>query len=160
MTRQYTAQVCLNGHHTTSRFESSPEYHSKFCPDCGAETITKCPNCNSNIKGKVEYDSVVFIGEGYTPPSFCYACGTAFPWMQSAIDSAVELAQLSDALSVSEIALFQTDLKDLSVESPKTQVAIVRTKALLGKVGKEIGSGLKSIIIEIASEAAKKAMGL
>jgi len=49
-------------------------------------------------------------------------------------------------------------LDDLIVETPRTQLAAVRFKNLAAKAGRETAGALRSIIVDIASEAAKKAI--
>lgn len=39
---------------------------------------------------------------------------------------------------------------------PSTQVAVIRFKRILPKTGKEIAEAVRSIVVDIASEAAKK----
>ncbi|SIR77471.1 DUF2321 domain-containing protein [Natronorubrum thiooxidans] len=48
-----------------------------FCPDCGAEVLTSCPECNSNLQ--IEYHGPPYPEENHIP-SFCYSCGKSFPW--------------------------------------------------------------------------------
>ena len=44
-------QVCENGHQITDCYNIKPETRKKFCPDCGASTLTTCPSCNGQIQG-------------------------------------------------------------------------------------------------------------
>ena len=44
-------QVCLNGHKITGRLKTQPFRHEKFCKECGEQTISACPSCNSVIRG-------------------------------------------------------------------------------------------------------------
>lgn len=150
-----TAQVCLNGHSVTSSLEISPELAEKFCSDCGVETISTCPNCQAKIRGYYEVPGVFSMG-GYTPPNFCHGCGTAFPWARAKIDAAKELADELDELSDDEKEKLKSTIDDLVVAGPKTEVAALRYKKLVGKVGGATASALRSILVDVASEAAKK----
>ncbi len=47
-----TAQICLNGHVITTHANTSPDLMQKHCDKCGEPTITKCPNCKSDIRGE------------------------------------------------------------------------------------------------------------
>jgi hypothetical protein len=47
-----TAEVCANGHVTTSAVERHPARSAKFCPQCGAETLRACPKCEAAIRGQ------------------------------------------------------------------------------------------------------------
>ncbi len=49
--RYDTAQICMNGHIINSMSKSHPEHNKEFCDKCGARTITKCPHCNTPIRG-------------------------------------------------------------------------------------------------------------
>jgi hypothetical protein len=76
-----TQQVCLNGHQITDSINRNPHRSKKFCPSCGAETITNCPECNTPIPGHTYYENVaVLSGHGTNVPSHCHGCGNAFPW--------------------------------------------------------------------------------
>jgi hypothetical protein len=86
-----TAQVCESGHVTNEATKERPAHSQKFCDKCGARTLTQCPGCKGDIRG--EYHSeVVVIGPTIPAPSFCHGCGTAYPWMQSRLMAARELA--------------------------------------------------------------------
>ncbi len=75
-------QVCLNGHKINTSYNRYPERNRKFCNTCGAKTITKCPECNSSIKGKKYTQGVVST---YSPPvkEFCDNCGKPYPWAKT-----------------------------------------------------------------------------
>ena len=88
MTRYRTVpdvqQVCLNGHQITGSYNYDTTSRKSFCPICGEKTITKCPKCNSDIKGsEVTIDTGYDMIESITPkvvPIFCESCGKPFPW--------------------------------------------------------------------------------
>ena len=44
-------QVCRNGHMITPTAIDTPENKKVRCPDCGAETMTVCPSCKTDIQG-------------------------------------------------------------------------------------------------------------
>jgi predicted RNA-binding Zn-ribbon protein involved in translation (DUF1610 family) len=71
--------VCEQGHMITSMLKSHPEDAVKRCPECGAQTISKCPKCNTDIKGYEHIPGVGHMGPR-NPPSFCHECGTPYPW--------------------------------------------------------------------------------
>lgn len=151
------AEICLNGHVTTSSADTSPELREKYCSECGEPTITQCPSCNSNIRGYYDVPNVIGFFE-YKCPSFCHNCGKPFPWTERHIQAASELMELSGKLGESELIQFKADLNSLVKETPQTQVASFRVKTILGKVGKEIASGVRDILVDIVSETAKKAI--
>jgi hypothetical protein len=47
-------------------------------------------------------------------------------------------------------------IDDLVKDSPATQLAGTRVKKILGKLGKESAGAIKSVIIDVLSETAKK----
>ncbi|MBI0097089.1 MULTISPECIES: DUF2321 domain-containing protein [Snodgrassella] len=154
------AQICLNGHVVTTTADVQPERQEAFCSKCGEATITQCPNCSASIRGKFEYERVVVVGFDafYKPPAFCHNCGKAFPWTERKIASAVELVEVGADLSPEEMQQFRSDLTELTKDSPKTQVASLRFNKVMGKAGKSIASGVRNIIVDVLSEAAKKAI--
>lgn len=159
MSTQFAAQICINGHVITDSLENSPEFAARFCKDCGEKTISKCSHCGINIRGHVSYDGI-FGAYEYKRPSFCHSCGKPYPWTELAIQSAIELAEMSGTLSSDDIEKFKSDIPALSTDSPKTALAVARTKQILAKVGKEVADGIRSIIVDVASETVKKMMGL
>jgi hypothetical protein len=153
------AQICENGHVITAYFNSSPQHGKKFCDQCGAPTLSKCRHCNADIQGKYEAEGVIVVGH-YDAPRFCHDCGTAYPWMQSVMDSLNDLAELTEKLSPKERDQLRSAIDDLVRETPRTQAAIATLKLLAPKLGQEIWVGMRSILIEIATESVKKGLGL
>lgn len=51
------------------------------CPECGSETIHKCPACEEEIRGS-EYSthSNVISGDAARVEDYCSECGEPFPW--------------------------------------------------------------------------------
>ncbi|MGO4685804.1 DUF2321 domain-containing protein [Hyphomicrobium sp. 2TAF46] len=152
------AQVCLNGHVPTSSADRHPELRETFCSHCGDATTMNCIKCNTPIRGDYDVEGVFSIGDHYRPPAFCHNCGNAFPWTERKISSAVELIEAAGTLSGEEIQQFKADLTELTKDSPKTLVASVRFKKVMGKVGNSIVSGVREIIVDVLSDTAKKAV--
>ena len=71
-----TMLVCEKGHLLTARLKSNPHRFAKRCPNCGAQTISKCPKCNTDIRGAAPNAA---MGPS-TPPRYCHECGEAYPW--------------------------------------------------------------------------------
>ena len=99
------AGVCLNGHPTTGDVEHSGEHTSQYCSECGEKTIRVCSSCKKSIRGSCYMDPE---GYGFEPiqvrpytkaPAYCHACGNAYPWTQTALDSAKELVEELDQLA-------------------------------------------------------------
>lgn len=154
--RYLTAQVCLNGHTSTDRLERSPESSENFCSSCGAATIRACPTCNTPIRGEYYVPGVVCVGFGYAPPGYCHNCGKAFPWTIAKIAAAKDFASELDGLDNQEKDLLKATIDDLAVDGAKTELAVTRFKKLMKKAGQAVGSGLYKVVVDVASEAAKK----
>lgn len=163
------AQVCLNGHMVTDHSQSRREFSKKFCPACGAETITHCRHCNAAIQGAL-HSTYWSGGSEYlgTPPieqtrttrgvvhAYCHSCGKPFPWTSAAIEAAKALAQELDELTDAEKILLQASIDDLVADTPRTNVALVRFKKLMPKLGRQAAEGLKNILVNVVTEAVKK----
>src|SRR5689334_5786693 len=100
------AIVCTNGHSINASSIRTPEFNAKFCDKCGAEGLSRCRNCQTEIRG---WFWGVLSTQEYVPPLFCHECGKPFPWMQSALSAATELIDMSDAQE-SEKAQIKSDL--------------------------------------------------
>ena len=154
------AQVCENGHVITAYFSSSPEHGKKFCDKCGAATLSQCPQCSTPIQGEYHGEVIFIGGPAFKAPRFCRNCGAAYPWTQSAMESLNSLTELADKLSAKERDQLRLAIDDLVRDTPRTQGAIATVKILAPKIGQEVWTGMKSILIEIATESAKKGLGL
>ena len=95
-----TAQVCKSGHVITSNIHNAAHL-SNFCPECRAETITSCPNCNTPIRGEYDVPGVISFST-YTPPKYCHHCGYPFPWTEEKINSISKLLDMQDQLTEEE----------------------------------------------------------
>src|SRR3546814_5108507 len=112
-----TACICLNGHLVAG--DSRSEDAAPKCPDCGATTISQCPDCSTDIRGTFDSDFGC-----YSPPPvkpYCRQCGAPYPRTKSRIDGGKELA---DAIAAT--ADYERDsLRDLPphiiAETPKTK---------------------------------------
>jgi len=154
-----TAEVCPNGHVSTDSADAHPELREKFCSKCGEATITQCPNCKSKIRGYYYVPGVITLASDYQPPpAFCFNCGMPFPWTQRKLAAAVELIEAGDKLSQEELQQFREDLSELTKDSPRVQVASLRFKKVMNKVGSSIANGVRDIVVDVLSEAAKKAI--
>ena len=152
------AEVCLNGHVTTDSADTQPQHRQKYCSTCGETTTTSCPNCSASIRGDYHVEAVAIIGHTYTPPFYCHNCGNPFPWTQRRIASAIELVEIDKHLSSAEIEQFRTDVTELTRSGPRTVVATARFKNTLSKIGISAATGLREILIDVLSDAAKKAI--
>jgi hypothetical protein len=147
-------QVCLNGHQITDVAETFPHQRKQFCPSCGERTIDACPECNAPIQGHLKG----VLSQSTDVPNNCHNCGTAYPWRQGAIANAIEVVQMemdaADAASVPELVQMVT------IEAPRTQVAALKLKMLLGKLGKPAYDISIHVLSDLMSETAKKTFGM
>src|SRR6185312_7893138 len=135
-----------------------PELREKYCSQCGEVTITACPSCKAALRGHYHVDGVLSLGGGYEPPAYCYNCGAALPWTERKVAAAVELLEVSGDLTKDELTQFRKDLTELTKDGPRVQVSSLRFKKVMAKAGTAVASGVRDIVVDILSEAAKKAI--
>ncbi len=152
------AAICKNGHVDTS--DTSSGVSGKFCKICGAEIINKCPQCGVEIQGDYRTTGVVMLGFAYAPPSYCHNCGKPYPWTLARIEAAKMLIEDMDELSDEEKQRMSESVDKIISDSPYTEVSANRIKKCLVKISKGSASMFRDILVNIASEAAKKYLGL
>ncbi len=149
-------QVCLNGHQITETATSQPQFKKPFCTECGERTITECPECNAPILGHYHSSGAISL-VGTPVPKNCHGCGAAYPWRQAAISNAIEVLQMDldpvDAEAVTSL------VSVIAVESPRTEIAALKLKQLMAKLGKATYDIGVKVVSDVASETAKKALG-
>lgn len=117
----------------------------------------ECPKCGASIRGDYnDHGDPLVIWD--TPPAFCHNCGHGFPWTERKIAAAVDLVKTGGKLSLAEVDQFQSDLTEMVKDSPNTQAASVRFKKIMGKVGTTGANGVRDIVVDVLSEAVKKAI--
>jgi hypothetical protein len=151
-------QVCLNGHQITEYAESQPESRENFCSNCGEKTITACPKCNTNIRGYRHIEGV-FHSADSPAPKYCINCGQAFPWQTRAVEHLNDVLKDS-ALGAGDLEELNRALPDVLRDTVKTQSAAQKVKGILGKLGKQTYDIAIKVVTDVATEAAKKQMGL
>lgn len=161
MSKQFAQSVCLNGHQYSSTLDWG-QSGSGFCETCGAELISSCTNCNYPIAGNFDgsgdsWMDLTWISRQVPIPSYCNHCGHPYPWTQSTIESAQELIEMSD-LEQSDKDKFKETIPDILTDTPKTKVAAQKFNIYVKIVGSSLGSALRDVLVDIASETAKKAI--
>jgi hypothetical protein len=152
-----TMEVCIEGHQTTSMATSFPEGREPFCSKCGAKTITLCPECSATIRGF--YHVPGFLSTSETPvPNNCHACGTAYPWRQTAIASAIEILEMQ--MEGQDVTGINALIHTVVVDSPRAEVAALKLKRMVGKLAKSTYDVAIKVISDIASHTAKKTLWL
>lgn len=149
------AQVCTNGHVVNDLAKEMREQNKEFCEKCGKKTITKCSSCNAEIQGRYnngqQFERPVDI-----PPAFCQSCGKPYPWTDIKIKVAHEFTQELEDITKEDKAILSQSIDDIVTETPRTNLAVVRIKKILTKITGVAYTESKKIIVDIASETAKK----
>lgn len=149
--------ICLNGH-TIQTDEKLTK--TVFCEKCGAKMIDKCPVCHTPI-GEWDWPDMVVIGDlYYERANYCRACGSPYPWTQTAIEAATDLIFEEEELDKLQREKLASSLPDIITDTPKTQTAVVRLKKALLTVGKFTADGLRQFVIDFGCELAKSQLGL
>lgn len=121
-----------------------------FCTKCGAQSIDGCLSCETAIERWPERP---------IRPSYCGGCGKPFPWTERTLQAAKEYTDDLELNNEDKLALERT-FDDLTVDTPRTELAAHQFIKYLRKIAPAAGDALKSIIANVATEAAKKMMGL
>jgi hypothetical protein len=123
--------------------------------DCGAVTVTKCQNCSSSIRGYF----MAFRGDHpYKTPSFCHTCGEPYPWTISRMKAAADLINEMESINDQEKKALIESVQEMTKDTPQSQVASVRYRKIIVKVGKETGDAMRDIIINIVSETIRRSL--
>ena len=92
------------------------------------------------------------------PPAYYHNCGAAFPWTIAKLETAKEYAAELQGLDETEKCRLASAIDDLTIDGPRTELAAHRFKNLMGKAGQAVGTGLYKIVLDVATEAAIKAI--
>jgi hypothetical protein len=149
------AQVCLNGHPINQFTQTQPKHNQEFCGKCGSPTITHCSHCKSIVRGYYHSPGLVDLCP-YTPPAFCYQCGNPYPWTEKRLAAARHLVSEAEKLHEDERRILTNSLDDLIRETPNTPTAVLRFKKLAAKAGASAAEGLRSLLVDVLSEAVRK----
>ena len=155
MSRYGVAQICINGHLIKSGVAPSPE--KDFCKKCGAETITSCGACGAFIRGGLRH---VRNGEEYVDalsriPAFCEKCGQPYPWTESRIDAARDLADQLE-LDIPDRTLLEKSIEELIRDTPKAPAEAIRFKTIVGKAQPWVLGAFREILFSSISDAVRK----
>lgn len=119
------AQVCKQGHIVSMFAESHPEKKQDHCIHCGAATVMVCLHCEEPIRGYLHGSHSANIPE--VPPSFCHKCGKPYPWMQDRLETAKELLDHDDKLSLDDRKKLWGQLQYV-MSDPKSDLAPAKKK--------------------------------
>ena len=132
-----------------------PKSNTAHCEICGNKTITKCVECNTDIRGY--YHAPGVIGGNYSAPQYCHNCGKAFPWTQSRIELVKEL--------INELGLEQRqkddlvkDIENIVCDTQRTELACYKFKRITSNLKPEMQKIIKDVLINIVTDKVKELM--
>ena len=143
------AQICREGHVVNTMARDYPESNEAFCAKCGSATVTACDGCQAAIRGHYHVPGVLG-GFAFDRPSYCQACGAPYPWTTSALAAAADLAA-GPSSGPSASAGLPAVWRVLTY-------AALKFRRLAAKGGKGAADALRSVLIEVVAEGAKKAL--
>ncbi len=89
-------------------------------------------------------------------PRYCGGCGQPFPWTETALSAARQLAEIE--LAQAEQNELADIVEKLVRDAPQTTVAVTRFKRIMAKAGPAVADGFKAILVNVVTEAVKKAV--
>jgi hypothetical protein len=156
------ALVCLNGHLLNDRSRGNPAGNALGCAICGAEAISACPGCRECIPGFYYAQGRPFEPAGSSSallakvPQYCQSCGRPFPWTERAMSAARAVIRELATLDQFERDQLRRSIDHIIRETPQTQVAILRIRQALARIGGETARQLREMLISVASEPIRK----
>ncbi len=156
---EHVAQVCRNGHLVLGSLKEFPQFRKSFCEDCGAATIDQCQTCGWPIAG-IGPNEWMGGGGPYKPPKYCGECGRPFPWTETALKTAKDYTDDLVELTPEEKVALKETFDDMTSDTVRTPVAASRFRKFMSKIGPVAAGVLQKIVETVATEAAKKSIGL
>jgi hypothetical protein len=148
------AQVCTNGHLVNQRVIEERDHCQPFCDRCGTATVMACRRCRAPIRGEYHAPGIYCVNP-IAVPAYCLGCGAAYPWTERRIRAAKEVADEIEHLKPQERELLKRSIDDLLVDTPRTELAVVRFKRLLAKAGEDTNIALREILVLVVSDAVR-----
>ena len=151
------AAICKRGHVYSKDISGKPL--AERCEECGSQIITKCPSCETDIRGKEEIENV-FVATKYKSPDFCFSCGGPFPWV-SRQGRIYELQNILDIQGLDEATRLKVSEQLEKLLDPKIEE---EEETIIWKFIKNKAPGLievaRPIIESIVTKAILKSVGL
>lgn len=155
-----TAQVCQNGHLRNSDTSTHAAKNENFCSICGAEVISACSHCGSQLRGAYYMNKPIYsstmcnVLEGRKLSShiagykgvklsntvdvlaYCHNCGKPYPWTEATMRAAEHIIDMLDELTPDQKKQLVDFIPDIIVETPQSRyAALVYAKFLDGLQG-------------------------
>jgi hypothetical protein len=164
------AMYCLNGHYVgvvnpilrarnsgqlRAMMERASQHEGQerlpaFCTRCGTPNISACQHCQAPIE----------LRHMGSKPGYCGGCGKPFPWTETALSAAKAYTDELDQLSPEEKTTLKETFDDLTIDTARTPLAANRFKKFMSKIGPSAAGAVGKIVEAVATEAAKKMLGL
>ncbi|MBZ5647488.1 MAG: DUF2321 domain-containing protein [Acidobacteriia bacterium] len=146
-----SAQICLNGH--VQHCDGASFESNVHCTRCGAPCIDECPRCKEPIRGADKYKPV----DMYSRPQFCHACGRPYPWMEDRLNTARELLDHDDKLSLDDRKNLWGDLQYV-MSDPRADLVPAKKKLIgirLEKATEYVREAILDLIAKATAEVLK-----
>ena len=156
----HVAQVCLNGHLINETYDQHTGSADNYCFQCGAKTITACPNCNTPLRGYYEVEDLVVLGQETQVESYCYHCGSPYPWTEKALTNAKLIIQEESSIPKEQRDALIESLPDVIAETPGTSLASVRINKFFANASEFTRDAFKQFVIEFGCELLLKLIGM
>lgn len=150
------AAICMNGHTATRNVNNHPA--GQFCGECGDKIIQACPSCKAMIRGYYDVPGVISLGGSYEPAAYCFQCGTAYPWTERRMEAIADTLTATDELTEFEVESLRASLPNIVRDVPQTKPAALRIAALITRVKEPVQRVARDLLMDVASETAKKVM--
>lgn len=162
------------------KVRAKPKRNQPFCSECGERTVTKCEHCQQPLRGgRYELGGTIIPFDGgevalhdydedmidwgwvpEEPATFCYACGEPYPWTRRRVEAARQTIEELEELNKGEKENLKRSLPDLINQGPRSELAALRFKKALTKLGESGRALLMNILANIAAESVKRSVRL
>jgi hypothetical protein len=152
------AAVCRRGHVYARDLQLSPP--ADRCETCGGTILTSCSSCTSMIRGRYRVEGVVNFAEEYSPPEFCFNCGSPMPWA-TRLARIYELQNMLDEEDLDEAARLTVSEQLTALQNPDLDEdeQVERWKRIRRLAPGLMTSGQR-IVESVATAAVKAQLGL
>lgn len=151
------AVICTNGHVLNAAALAYPDPDAAFCDRCGSPALSRCPSCAAPIRGEFHISGMLSLSP-YSMPAYCHACGSAYPWTEERLAGAALLADEMDQLSTWEREQLKESIRAVACDAPTSAAHVARLKRLLARVGDAAADSFRQILVDIVTEAVRKAL--